>query len=187
MLKIKTQPAIEPVTLPEAFKHLGIPEANYQDDGDTISAMIKAAREQVEAITRRALITQTWYLYLDAFPTVISMPLSPLQSVTSIKYVDSAGTLQTLTASAYHVDTTSEPARIEPAYGEVWPTIRGDLGGITIEFVCGYGATAATVPQSIKNAILLELERLYERDPRTMDGLEKARDALLASYRVVMF
>lgn len=158
-----------------------------QVDDSLISALIQAAREQCEAITRRALISQTWQLVLDAFPDEIAVPLPPLQTVESIKYINSEGVETTLSAAEYLVEANSEPARIVPAYGYSWPSIRGDLGGITVEYEAGYGDTAADVPQSIKNAILLEIERLFERDPKTMEGLEMARDALLSQYRILTF
>ncbi len=51
-----------------------------------LSALITAARQQVEAITQRALITQTWDAYLDEFPDKdsIALPFGQLQSVTGV-------------------------------------------------------------------------------------------------------
>lgn len=60
-------PASEPVTLAEAKLHLRV-ETGMTDDDTLISALIVAARQVAETITRRALITQTWRLVLDQFP-----------------------------------------------------------------------------------------------------------------------
>jgi uncharacterized phiE125 gp8 family phage protein len=62
-----TPPASEPVSLAEAKLHLRV-ETGMTDDDTLISALIVAARQVVETITRRALITQVWKLVLDQFP-----------------------------------------------------------------------------------------------------------------------
>ena len=58
-------PASEPVSLAEAKLFLRV---EHDDDDDLIAALIAAARVQVEAQTRRALITQTWRLVRDVWP-----------------------------------------------------------------------------------------------------------------------
>jgi len=62
-------------------------------EDDLLDAIIIASRENVEDITRRALLTQTWDMYLDGFPSVdfIKIPFGNLATVTHIKYKDSAG------------------------------------------------------------------------------------------------
>ena len=53
----------------------------------------------------RALLTQTWDMYLDEFPCAgeIIIPLSPLQSVTSVSYVDQHGATQTWASANYRI------------------------------------------------------------------------------------
>src|SRR3954471_23227089 len=101
-LKQTVAPAIEPVTLQEAKDFARVD--GLEDDG-LIASLIVTARQLAELATRRALITQTWVLKADAFPRArgnggwrfarrnapddsIRLPLPPLQSVTSIRYVD---------------------------------------------------------------------------------------------------
>ena len=49
-------------------------------DDDLLSALITTARQHAENVCRRALITQTWELWLDAFPTrdYLEIPLPPI-------------------------------------------------------------------------------------------------------------
>ena len=163
------------------------PSTNTTED-PLLSALILAAREHVEAFTRRALVTQTWDLKLDGFPSVIRVPRPPLQSITSISYIDSNGATQTWAAANYSVDTSSQPGRIEPAYGISYPTLRGVPNAVTIRFVAGYGAAAA-VPQSVKQAILLFVAHLYENrepvSPAAMSPVPMAFDALLWPHRML--
>ena len=91
-----------------------------------IETYIAAATSYVDGeygFLGRALVTQTWELVINTFPThEIKMPLPPLQSVTSVKYDDGEGVEQTLSTSLYTVDTASEPGWIVPPIGTGWPT-----------------------------------------------------------------
>jgi uncharacterized phiE125 gp8 family phage protein len=158
-LTLVTAPALEPVSLAEAKVHLRVTVA---DEDALIDGLIRAAREYVETFTHRALITQTWDLKLDRFPSdAIRLPHAPLVSVTSVSYLDTAGATQTWSASLYTVDAPSGPkarsGQIVPAYGESFPSTRGVVNAVTVRFLAGYGATAAAavtaVPASLKAAI----------------------------------
>ena len=80
-LTLTTPPAVEPVTLAEAKAHLKI---DTTDDDALITALIPAARARAEWHTGRALVTQGWTLWLDAWPDIIAIPLPPLQAVASV-------------------------------------------------------------------------------------------------------
>ncbi len=187
-LALITAPAAEPVTLAEAKDHLRLASA---DDNGYVTALITVAREQVEAFTRRALVTQTWDLSLDAFPAVIEVPLPPLQSVGSVTYVDDAGTTQTLDASKYTVDAASQPGRIVPAWGETWPATRAVPNAVTVRFTAGYGDAGSDVPRPIRQAMLVAIADLYEHREDRVVGLSVADlDAvrrLLWPYRAWTF
>jgi uncharacterized phiE125 gp8 family phage protein len=190
-LELVTPPSGEPVVPTEAVEHLRL-DADTDED-ELLAAMVTAAREQVEVYTRRALLTQTWRLTLDAFPecnTPIRVPRPPLQSVTSVQYVDLAGVTQVLDPAEYAVDTTGVRGRIAPAYGKSWPLARSQLNAVTITFVAGYG-DAAKVPEGIKAAIKLLLGSLYENRETVITGTIVAElptvKALLTAHRAPEF
>jgi uncharacterized phiE125 gp8 family phage protein len=140
-----TPPTVEPLSLQEAKDHLRL-------DGDMedthISALIAAARGWVEGFWGRQLAAATFKLTLDAFPTdngAITLPSPPLIAVTSIAYVDTNGTTQTLSTSDYTVDSESEPARIVPAYGEDWPDTREQVNAVAVTYRAGYAAPFTAV------------------------------------------
>lgn len=127
-----------------------------------LGRLIAAARRRIEAWEWRAHITQTWQLVLDRFPPLrcgrdwtIYVPRPPLQSVSSITYLDNEGDQQTLASSKYRVDSSSRVGRITPAYGESWPATRPVTGAVTITFVAGYGDAATDVPEETRQAILI--------------------------------
>lgn len=135
-----TAPFGEPIGLDEARLHL---KSDGTEDDSLILANIAAVRAFAEHETNRRLIAQTLRLTLDRFPTCDDIVLytGPVLAVSSVKYVDDAGVLQTLDAADYQVDLYAEPARSRPAYGETWPTTRsGDLAAVRVEFIAGYAA-----------------------------------------------
>lgn len=143
-----------------------IVDAATTAEDDLLTAIITAAREHVEDITRRALLTQTWYYYLDKFPDkdFIRLPFGNLASVTSVKYKDSDGTETTMTVTTdYIVETNGDGCgRLVLPYGISWPSVTlYPSNPITIEFVCGW-TSAASIPKKIRHALLMICADLYE-------------------------
>lgn len=189
-LKLITAPATEPVTASEAKSHLRV---DTTADDTLIGTLITAARQHVENHLRRALITQTWELVMDAFPAgdVIRLPRPPLVSVTSIKYTDVAGSESTFSSAAYVVDTDSTKGRVVLKSGESWPSdTLAAANGVRVRYVAGYGSAAA-VPNPIRQAILLLIGTLYENRESVLvaQGVTVAQlpfgvEALLMPYRI---
>ena len=158
-LKETVAPAEEPVTTAEAKLHLRV---DHGDEDAYIDTLVATARQQIEAITRRALVNTPFALKLDAFPTEIRPPRSPLSSVSSITYVDTDGATQTLSVSVYSVDTDTEPGRISLAFEQSWPDIREQNNAVVITFVAGYGSAATDVPAALRETVKLLLAHYYE-------------------------
>jgi uncharacterized phiE125 gp8 family phage protein len=153
---VYTAPATEPVSVTEAKVHARI--SGTASDAE-VGVMIKAARQYAEAELRRYIITQTVDAYFDAFPEYFELP--PLQSVTSITYVDTNGDTQTLAADQYRVDSKTQPARITEAYGISWPSTQDVTNAVTVRFVAGYG-TADAVPECVKHWILMRVGHYFD-------------------------
>ncbi len=191
---IKTVPATEPVTLEEVKRHLRLAvsaaqAADYSEEDEWFVRSIAAARRMIEQELGRALITQTWDVYFDRWPSerFIELPYPPLTSAT-VKYQLEDDTDYDNTFTGFIADLVDEPGRIVLAVGESWPA--GTLypvNPIKIEIGCGYGA-ASTVPSGIRSAILLKLSDLHEERGDTLIGtISKnlgAIDVLLQQYRI---
>ena len=104
---------------------------------------------------------------------MILLPRPPLQLIGSIQYVDTSGNTQTLGGSLYQVDTYSRPARVTPAYGQIWPTTENRMNAVTITFTSGYGASGSYVPFRAKQAMRLAITSHYEE--RGMSAVERSR------------
>ena len=179
-------PAVEPVTAAEAKSWARV---DIDDDDTLIEALIVAARDYCEQATRRQFITATWAMRFRQFPGGgFYLPVPPLQSVTSITYVDSSGDTQTLDTDIYDVSTTGEYGQIVLAYGQEWPDVRGDIDGITVTFVAGYGDEGSDVPTLLQTAIKMIVAHWYDnRVPVANVAQHKvpySAEALLNMYKV---
>jgi uncharacterized phiE125 gp8 family phage protein len=185
-----TPPAVEPVSLTEAKAYLRV---EIDDDDDLVLGLITAARVYCESYTKSQFITATYKLILDQFPVVSSgftyvgpqlrLPLPPLQSVTTVQYLDMDGNLQNLNTDLYTIDTDSKPGRIVPVYYQPFPVTRPQPAVVQVTFVAGYGDNGTTVPESVKTAIKLLVNHYYRnREAVSSNGLQPvplAVDSLL--------
>lgn len=185
-------PTIDPVTLAEAKKHLNL---DHTDDDAFVADLISVATAHAESYTNRQLITATYQLVFNGFPGIIFLPKPPALSITSLVYVDGAGTTQTLTQGTdFNWQAPSGPfagrARVFPAYGLDWPSARNYIPSVSITYTAGYGATAATVPIAIRQAIKAVVATLYEYREEVVTGTIKTEipevaRRLLYPYRVL--
>jgi len=185
-LEQSTAPTIEPVTLAETKNFCRIDE--NRDDA-LVDGLIEAARVYVETKTGRQLIDATWKLYLPDFPSIIRLPRPPLDSITSITYVDSDGVTQTESATIYTADTKSEPAIVHEAYGQSWSTHRGDEDdSVIITYKAGYGSAVTDVPKALRIGVMMLVNHWYDNRQVVVTGSSnratEAVDALLSLYTV---
>ena len=181
-------PAEEPITLAEARLHV---RADDTTDDTLISALIVAARERAEHETGRRLITQTREMVLDAFPSSseaiqLHAECVTAQSIASIEYLNDAGSWITFGSTNYALDARSLPGYVFLASGSSWPTPADSANAVRIRVVCGYG-NAASVPQTIKQWMLLQIGANYENRESLGDAKElpgRFVDGLLDPHRV---
>jgi uncharacterized phiE125 gp8 family phage protein len=158
-------------------------------DNDLITAQIVAAREYVENYTNRQLITATWGLNLEEFPTEITLTPNKVLTVSSIQYYDEDDVFQTLSTDVYEFYRSNGVGRIREAYGESWPAIYpGGVNRIIVNFTAGYGAAGTDVPAPIIAAMKLIIADLYEDRRGQVDRKlyeNRAVQRLLYPYRVL--
>ena len=189
-----TPPAAYPVSIEETKAHLRV---EFDDDDALIEAMLQAAIGYAESFTGRALIDQTWDLFLDAFPTdgsAIRIPRPPLIAVTAVYYRDSAGDEQEFDSSNYLTDTSpSDKSRLQLAYGKSWPSPQTRINAVRIRYRAGYlkplSPAEADVPQAICAAIKIIAGNLYAHRESVVIGqsayeLPWSAMQLLRRYRV---
>lgn len=145
---VVTPPALEPLTLDEGKARAGLnwPDGDPRDD--QMRGFIAAARQQVERDTGLALLTQTRDIYLDTiggYALDLPSQARPLQSVTSVKWTDTAGAVNTFDPASYVVDLGD--ARIGLALGAVWPTDLRPFQPFVVRVVSGWTSPEVLLAQ----------------------------------------
>jgi len=188
-----TAPAAEPLVVAEAKEHLRV--TGTTEDA-LIAALITASRQRLEEITGRAFLTQTWEYALNRFPAAtadnplgaIWLPKAPLQSVTTITYIDENGASQVLVSSVYTVDTRAIPGQVVPAYDQTWPSARDVVNAVVVKYLAGFGAAATDLPEPIRHAMRIDLATLYAHREDFVTGTVvspiRTVRTLLAPYRL---
>ncbi len=168
-LILTTPPAAEPITLAEAKSHLRI---THSDDDIYVQRLITAARRQIEARLGLALITQGWSLFLDSWPVTATarIALHPVQTIVDVITYGDSDTPATLDPAHYFLDSKSRPARLVLRSGRAFPVPGRSINGIEIKFTAGFGAAASTVPDEIRQALLLTVAAWYADRGETESG-----------------
>lgn len=188
-LQQTTAPSAEPLSLADAKVHLSI---TGTDDDSRVTDLIPVATRYIEGATGRQFITASWTWELPWFPNagVFAVPRPLLQSVTSIKYIDTGGDLQTLSTDVYEAGITSSPGVIALKYQQSWPATRGVINAVSIIFVAGYGDAATDVPTPLVQAIKLTVGHLNEQREATsafrkVDVIPFGVKELIAEYQMI--
>jgi len=180
-----TEPAAQPVTLSDV-KMAGRISTSAHDT--MLTGLILAAVDAVENDTHRAIITQTWKKTVSDYSVNNrKLPRPPLQSITSVKYMDMTVTQQTVSNTIYQVDTASEPGSFSRLPGMIWPQIApGYKNPIEITFVAGYGDDATSVPAMLKQAIIALVSHWYSFGIGEVipDGIKRALDNFVVRYEL---
>lgn len=204
-------PATLPVSLNEVKKHLNIEDDQTSEEA-LITGYLSTAVRACEQFTKRALITQTWQLFRDAWPTAmrqdnywegwregpesilftsarsLEMPKAPLQSVVHIKTYDDSDAASTYGVTNYFVDTASEPGRIVLRASAAAPNPTRVANGLEVQFKAGYGDNPGDVPEELRHGILMATAFLYEqRGECPLDGIaaQSQAAALWNTYRIM--
>jgi uncharacterized phiE125 gp8 family phage protein len=165
-LKTTTPPAVEPVTLAEAKAHCRV---DTTADDAYITTLIVAARQWCEAYMDEALIHQQLVMRMDGFPGEIRLPRPPMATagtttaVTVTFTLNESGQTATLATNQFRVDRDSTPGVIRTVYGGAWPAYLEDYNAVTVSWWAGRGVDGGSVPQAVRNAILMLVGLWYER------------------------
>jgi len=154
------------------------------DDDMLISNLIVAARQKCEEYTRRSFITQVWELGISDNKQAIILPRPPVQEIISV-VLDG----ETLPSDVYKL------AGNDALYLKI-AAVSTEYDGLVVRYKAGYGDTPDSVPQAIRQAILMLVAHLYEsrqgEAPAANYEIQARKDipyavaSLLQPYRVMM-
>jgi len=179
-----TAPAVEPwlVTDAEVTQALKL---DSSADTNYVTLVLKSARRYLEQLTGRSLITTVWRAEWDYLPRAgtyagaptirsLALPVAPLISVASVKYLDTDGAEQTFSSANYTVETgldLNKCGRLWLNDTADWPDLGSFPGALRVQFTAGHGPAATDVPEQIRLAMLFLAAHWYEsRLPANPDG-----------------
>lgn len=189
--KLITPPAVEPVSLEDAYIQCRVQayDSSGHPDDTLLEALIVAAREHAEGFTGLSMAEQEFEIALDAFPTdEIKLPMAPLVRISSITYVVD-GAPQTLSSDAYAIDTYQRPGWVFPASASSWPAADSVVNAVKIRYVAGFGVDQV-LPKSIVSAMKLLIAHWYEHREEgssvKLESIPLGVERILRPHRILM-
>jgi uncharacterized phiE125 gp8 family phage protein len=185
-LQILTPPVSEPVTVAEARATLRVTDTV---EDVLISRLISAARQRIERSLSLGVIAANYRETVDRWGArrqgsgAYRLRMGPLISVSAIRVADPLGNFLVIDPSLYRVQVATRPGQIAPVAAGL-PEAGLASGGLQIDYRCGFGESAADVPEPLRQAILALVAHGFEnRDAATAPiGLV---EPWLAPYRRV--
>ena len=176
-LVITVEPAEEPVTLAEASLFMRY-TGSLQNA--VVTALIVAARKDVESWTNKTMVTTTYEYYTNRLCDEILIPTGTIQSpITSITYQDSADATQTLSSTLYKLDNKSIQNKVFRDPLESYPQVLEQPNAVKITFDAGFGA-ASTVPENLKTVIKMRVAELFEHREANTTASRQPNEAMMA-------
>ena len=158
-------------------------------DYTLIDNLIKAATQSCEIYTNRYFLDTLVTQYADKWVDIENLYKSPVSAITHIKYYDSDDSLQTLAGTVYLLDEVSQPARIGLKPNQSYPNIANRINAIEVKYTVGYGTAASSVPEAIRQAVLITIGNWYENRQTVITGriateLPLSSQYLLNQYKI---
>lgn len=186
-IKITSPATVLPVNLVTALRALRA----LAGEADLVALYLAAATERLENYTGRSLVTKTYLLQVNDWPSSTKLELrrTPLASVTSIKYYPLDGSAQvTIDPSNYRVTINSEPGFVTFGSDYTFPDIAVRADAVEVTFVAGYGTSESSIPPILRAGILM-LGRQYYDNPAGMKDqkfvdMKKGVQDIFWAYRV---
>jgi len=176
-----TSPSLDDIiTTAELKNHLRV---DVSDDDALIGAFRDAAISFVQQITGRVLGDVDGVVYIDSFRPV-TLDNGPVNSITSIQYLDYNNSIQTLPANNYFVDIAGPHARIR--FHDVPDLYDYALNRVIIN--CNVGHAENAIPKPMIHAVRLLVGHMYENraaaEIRTVSEIPFGIHSLLSPFRI---
>lgn len=173
--------------VPESFYTLvyeHLRTSGAPDDDNILRSYARAAVEDFELHTGQSVYNQTRTMYVDGWYKTTDLKTAPVKSVTSIKYHDINGTLQTLDSSSYFTSLNRYVPAIVMKPDFEYPELEdGNPLPVQIELSCGYDDI--DIPELILTSLMFYTGILYDnRDFQGAQDLSEVRNKLFNRFRL---
>ena len=171
---VPVTPAVEPVSLAGAKTQCRVIGT---DEDDAFDLYIASARAHAEAYCGVAFAERTLVAHCDSFADMTRLPFAPVNTVTSITYVDMTGAAQPLSATVYELRADGLDAAIVLKPGAAWPAVQP---GSRITLTASVGTIP---PDDVLHAMLLFIADSFDRREHAKAGDWTSLDSLLCNHR----
>jgi uncharacterized phiE125 gp8 family phage protein len=161
-----------PVTLAAARLHCKLTAfgvgGTHPDDA-LLERLRAAARGHAERYLQRRVAQDVVELRVAAFAREFVLPLAPVTTLAWVKYLDSAGDLQTWDPTNYELVDDPQNPHILTEWN--WPSVADRSDAVRMRYTCGYGphtdpateaSTLIELPHEIEEAMLMMIGHWYE-------------------------
>ena len=177
--KIITDATTEPVSAAEMKVYLRIASTDTTYDTQ-LAAQIKAARKYLERVSKRAVLTQTIEARYSKLSREIVLPITPAQSITSVKY-NVNGTENTLDVDSYELWTHGTFPQIRAKYLVTYP-FYADPDSVLARYIAG-NTVADEVAKAIVLAMVADLFEHPEANVELTLNQNRTIERAIDSYR----
>ena len=150
---------------------------------DELTALITTARQFVQKVTGLLIGSKTEVAKCDYFSDMARLSIAPVNSVSSIQYVDTDGVTQTLSTDVYEVRAEGVDPAVVLKYNQSWPSIQPG-SRVTLTAVAGYASPDAPIVHAM---LLLIAYWFREHEPVNVGNITSdlsfTVDALLINHR----
>jgi hypothetical protein len=155
---------------------------DFPDDDTLWPTLIASARHWAELYCQRRFLLRTMRLLMDFFPGYISLkdvgqkvsspfvsgsnavlvgiryaialPYPRVRGIVQFSYQDQNGEpQQMLAATDYIQDLESQPARLMPLFGNMWPVARVIANAVLVDYITGYGGNVTVSMGAASNVV----------------------------------
>lgn len=180
----QTHVAPEIISLARAKKQLKFDdhEAEHIED-DLIQSYIDAAIGYAENYTGQEITEKKYLINGKSFQDALSFSKQKIQSIDSIKYLDTEGTEQTIATENYQLTTVDKYENaIEFAEDYTLPEVQQyKFNAVKLTVIVGYAS--GKVPKSMQQAILMLIGHYYENRQDAVKEKCTAAENMLHKYR----
>lgn len=153
------------------------------DDDALIESFRNVAISWIQTITNRVMGDVDCIVYIDSFRP-ITIDVGPVNSISSIQFINTGGNVATLPATNYFVDIAGAHARIR--FHDVPDLYDYALNRVIIN--CNVGHPESQIPSPMIHAVRLLVGHLYENrtaaEIRSVNEIPFGIHSLLSPFRI---
>jgi uncharacterized phiE125 gp8 family phage protein len=166
-LELKTPPAAVAIERDDVKTYA---KMNTTKQDDLIDALLVPCTEELERYTGRKMISQSWYIYLDAneyyprldaYLNTITLSTLNVSAITEVLTYNIDNTSNTVTSSDYRLSGNEFSGISKLVFNDNTPPVLRNLrnvDSVRIEVVAGYGSAKTDIPDPLFTALKMLVE-----------------------------